>query len=1796
MNWWELARVGTGKDGRKSMDHNPAKVRAQFPSDTAALRSRTQCPYCFAEAVDIATCSVCGINLHDQQLHQVLRLSLQAADLLDERSGILQRLHQQANRERLAAEAAVPAGAAAPPSGLPVAVPVLAAQTAPQAGPDEPWVLQELPEPPAGVEAELLHAESAEAVGSGADWPLPTAPAPVVAGLPEPTGAAVPAGESVPAARSRHFSPQNLLLVTGITFLAVAAVVFLTFAFVTYTLPIKALITATVTVGTLAGAEVLQRRQLSASGEGLAVLGLILVGLDAWAVRTLDLLGLGTVIRAVYWGAALLLLAGGCYLWAYRSQLRTPRLVAPALLPAGLVLFGIGLVGVGADLPSLTPLVAALVVAGVAWRVPATSASLEAPLLSVSAQLSTALLAVTAWGQVPGDSVSFGLGLLLLGAAHWYLARVLAGRETAGTVQFDGRTVLAYTGMGLAALAWLGGWAWLARLPELPDWLTGVVLALPVSGLILPPGSTVHRARGAAPATAGPGRSQSVSEVGYLLLVLGSAGFFLLGLLPRLVRLGEGRLAAQADAHWGVVGYGLTLAGIAAALVAVDRWWSRQAPVWRGWFAYGLALGGLILAVYAMPGLAARLTLLACALLALTVGAAARWGSGPAARSLASDIALGATGGALILSAPVGSATGLGLAACLLLLAVLRISTAYGHRCPLGLVGAAAATLLMAIHVVAAQNPPSYWENLLAVTVSGFVLLAAYAPARLQTAHPQDRFALAGGGTLLTCLAALLGLRALLPATNDAPALLATSALALLGLLGLPWAVRRQAARPAGSRDFRAWQLAAVPALALLTATHGFALTTTWAQATVPQADRLTLVAALAALVAAVVLVGERRAPASGLLVANYLTLALVGCSLVAFSVAAVRPTLPLLHTASLLLVVAALCLLGLTLLPGLPAGAPTAWLAGIVAGWGGGQLLYTHVNEPWPLLLTLPTVLAGLLGAGALTTRAWSRTLPGSLTLAALTSGAFALLVGSALGSTGWRATPALTAAATLASVLAALVGSWVKVRGRALVTCLALSLTGSVLTSVSSARLLAVLELPAGAIAALLAGATAAAFVPLRRLPGASRPSLELTLALVWAGAMITTAPAASHSVLAAGAACGLALVGLLASRSQTLVAAWLPHSTAPAAWGGLRTILPGLSLTLALAVTVGQWRSPTSPTGLLVGLLLTAAALLAAGLWRASGRDQLLLAATVPPAAWTALAMLPVGGRSLWWPLGLAGGLALVLGALAVRFRATRPPLLPVAAATTACLPALTLTLGQVREDHLGTALLLLAVVGNLVLFAGPRPAGQEVRGLRLVLVLLGLGGALLLSWQLPADTFPLLGVAAAGLLLALTLGLLADRAAPAAVRRDAPRYAAAAPLSCLALLTLSGRAVPVAWLLGIVAVGGLVVVVERWRPATDVSVASRSFNAGVAGTAVLATLTSCSLLGVHLDRGIDLLEALLVPFTPRQAGGQVLPWAGLAVAFPLAFLCLAAAWRPAVRASRSPEWPRRTLFGCCALLLGVAAASHALVAGQPLALRAPQLLAGLTLISLPALVLADRPWGQPTPPAGALAPATPAAVGGQLPEPSTIPPGAWAAPSGAGPVAGLPLPPTTAPPVAPPFARLWQQWPASLLQVGLAIGANLLVYGRLAPLQLTAPPETFLLPFGLVTLALGARFLHLDPQLRSWAPLSLSLVTLLVLPWFYEQTQPTGWRIALVTGAVVSAIVVGAWRRLQAPLLLGTVVGLGHAIFAVRTALPDLVVPWWVWLSIAGVILVTVATTYEARVRDARRLEQAVRALR
>jgi hypothetical protein len=84
------------------------------------------------------------------------------------------------------------------------------------------------------------------------------------------------------------------------------------------------------------------------------------------------------------------------------------------------------------------------------------------------------------------------------------------------------------------------------------------------------------------------------------------------------------------------------------------------------------------------------------------------------------------------------------------------------------------------------------------------------------------------------------------------------------------------------------------------------------------------------------------------------------------------------------------------------------------------------------------------------------------------------------------------------------------------------------------------------------------------------------------------------------------------------------------------------------------------------------------------------------------------------------------------------------------------------------------------------------------------------------------------------------------------------------------------------------------------------------------------------------------------------------------------------------------------------------------------------------------------------------------------------------------------------------------------------------------------------------------------------------------------EPTR-RLAIGTVAII-VVVAGSVRRLQAPVVVG---GTVLAVVAVHEmALVWDLLPRWIPLAIAGLLLVGVAMTYERRRRDVARLRQAV----
>lgn len=149
----------------------------------------------------------------------------------------------------------------------------------------------------------------------------------------------VPASPTAPTAtrpaRSGRSGIQIALIVVGISLLSVFAIFGLVYAFVTYGQTVRMLIVAAGTLATLAAAAVLSRRGLTATAEGIAALGTVVLVLDAWALRENDPLGLGAVPELQYWGIALIVVSLIAIGWSRLGELGTPALGTAVLLPLG---------------------------------------------------------------------------------------------------------------------------------------------------------------------------------------------------------------------------------------------------------------------------------------------------------------------------------------------------------------------------------------------------------------------------------------------------------------------------------------------------------------------------------------------------------------------------------------------------------------------------------------------------------------------------------------------------------------------------------------------------------------------------------------------------------------------------------------------------------------------------------------------------------------------------------------------------------------------------------------------------------------------------------------------------------------------------------------------------------------------------------------------------------------------------------------------------------------------------------------------------------------------------------------------------------------------------------------------------------------------------------------------------------------------------------------------------------------------------------------------------------------------
>ncbi|MEV8253722.1 hypothetical protein AB0O95_07115 [Rhodoglobus sp. NPDC076762] len=139
-------------------------------------------------------------------------------------------------------------------------------------------------------------------------------------------------------------------------------------------------------------------------------------------------------------------------------------------------------------------------------------------------------------------------------------------------------------------------------------------------------------------------------------------------------------------------------------------------------------------------------------------------------------------------------------------------------------------------------------------------------------------------------------------------------------------------------------------------------------------------------------------------------------------------------------------------------------------------------------------------------------------------------------------------------------------------------------------------------------------------------------------------------------------------------------------------------------------------------------------------------------------------------------------------------------------------------------------------------------------------------------------------------------------------------------------------------------------------------------------------------------------------------------------------------------------------------------------------------------------------------------------------------------------------------------------------------------------LITPVEWVTGPLGAALLIHGAIRMARSPELRSFRALSAGLLVILmpslIATFLATDSLNTVWRILALGVAAVAAIVAGSWLKLQAPLVIGSVVALLHAAHTFAPAIVTLyqLTDWWIWAVIGGAIVLFLGITLERRIRD------------
>lgn len=147
--------------------------------------------------------------------------------------------------------------------------------------------------------------------------------------------------------------------------------------------------------------------------------------------------------------------------------------------------------------------------------------------------------------------------------------------------------------------------------------------------------------------------------------------------------------------------------------------------------------------------------------------------------------------------------------------------------------------------------------------------------------------------------------------------------------------------------------------------------------------------------------------------------------------------------------------------------------------------------------------------------------------------------------------------------------------------------------------------------------------------------------------------------------------------------------------------------------------------------------------------------------------------------------------------------------------------------------------------------------------------------------------------------------------------------------------------------------------------------------------------------------------------------------------------------------------------------------------------------------------------------------------------------------------------------------------------------------------TPPFDLIFALFGAMMTIVGWYWMRMRPWLRSWPALGPGLLLMLVPPWLMTLSHvvPPMPRAPLLFALALAVLLVGARLGWQAPVILGAIMLITHTLTQLWPWIALISTGfWWIWLLLAGIILIAAAARYESGIRSMKSLARRIAQLR